>query len=61
MGEASGILCMAVVGGALVPMAQGVVADARGIAAAFTLPMACYLYIAWYGARGHLRRSGGGL
>lgn len=62
MGEASGILCMAVVGGALVPLAQGAIADARGIAAAFALPLACYVYIAWYGAAGHLlRRRRGGL
>lgn len=51
LGEASGILCMAIVGGALVPLAQGLIADFHGIAAAFLLPLACYAYIAWYGAR----------
>ena len=55
MGEASGILCMAVVGGALVPLAQGVLADLQGLRVAFLLPILCYGYIAWYGAAGHLR------
>jgi FHS family L-fucose permease-like MFS transporter len=54
MGEASGILCMAVVGGALVPLAQGVLADLQGIRAAFILPLVCYAYIVYYGAAGHV-------
>jgi FHS family L-fucose permease-like MFS transporter len=53
MGRASGLLCMAVVGGALVPVAQGMLADLRGIRLAFVLPVLCYGYIAYYGARGH--------
>ncbi len=55
MGEASGILCMAVVGGALVPLAQGVLADLQGLRVAFLLPILCYGYVAWYGSAGHLR------
>jgi FHS family L-fucose permease-like MFS transporter len=62
LGRASGILCMAVVGGALVPVAQGALADWRGLPAAFALPLACYLFIAYYGAAGHLpARNRGGL
>jgi FHS family L-fucose permease-like MFS transporter len=53
MGQASGILCMAVVGGALVPLAQGFLADWQGIRAGFVLPALCYAYIAYYGAAGH--------
>jgi FHS family L-fucose permease-like MFS transporter len=43
---------MAIVGGAVVPLAQGFLADHIGIQHAFILPMACYAYIAWYGLRG---------
>jgi FHS family L-fucose permease-like MFS transporter len=52
-GRASGILCMAIVGGALVPVLQGAVVDALGLRAAFLLPVFCYAYIAFYGAKGH--------
>ncbi len=52
-GQASGILCMAIVGGAIVPVIQGILADTFGIQLAFILPVICYAYIAYYGARGH--------
>ncbi len=51
-GEGSGLLCMAIVGGALCPVLQGWVADQRGLLASFVIPLACYVYIAYYGARG---------
>ncbi|HEY5803641.1 MAG TPA: sugar MFS transporter [Lysobacter sp.] len=51
-GKASSLLVMAIVGGALVPMLQGTLADTIGIQAAFAVPLACYAYIAWYGMRG---------
>jgi FHS family L-fucose permease-like MFS transporter len=50
--QGSGILCMAIVGGAIVPVAQGALADAIGIHHGFIIPVLCYLYIAWYGAKG---------
>lgn len=43
---ASMILCMAVVGGAVVPLATGALADRVGLAAAFGLPLLCYVGIA---------------
>jgi FHS family L-fucose permease-like MFS transporter len=43
---------MAIVGGAVVPLLQGFLADRIGIQHAFVLPLACYAYIAWYGLRG---------
>jgi MFS transporter, FHS family, L-fucose permease len=52
-GKGSGILCMAIVGGAVLPMLQGAIADAIGIHHAFILPLFCYLYIAYYGLSGH--------
>ncbi|QKG52222.1 sugar MFS transporter [Hymenobacter sp. BRD67] len=50
--EASGLLCTAIVGGALVPVLFGAVADGPGLRWALVLPMLCYLYIGWYGLRG---------
>lgn len=53
-GQASGILCMAIVGGAIVPVIQGFFADQIGIHHAFFLPVLCYLYIAYYGFKGSI-------
>lgn len=53
-GQASGILCTAIVGGAIIPVIQGVFADNIGIHHAFILPVLCYLYIAYYGIKGHI-------
>jgi FHS family L-fucose permease-like MFS transporter len=43
---ASGILCLGIVGGAVITQLQGMLADAIGVQMAFVLPLACYLYIA---------------
>ena len=48
----SGLLCLAIVGGAVLPLLQGMLADNLGIQLAFTLPLVCYLYIAYYGLIG---------
>ena len=56
-GEGSGVLCMAIAGGAMVPVLQGYVADHIGILLAFCVPVACYLYIAYYGIAGHCLRD----
>ena len=45
-GEGSGVLCMAIVGGAIVPVAMGWLADNASLLYSFALPFACYLYIA---------------
>ncbi|HVR81210.1 MAG TPA: L-fucose:H+ symporter permease [Luteimonas sp.] len=50
--NASSLLVMAIVGGALLPLAQGALADRIGIQPAFVLPLLCYLYIVFYGLRG---------
>lgn len=51
-GQASGILCMAIVGGAIVPVLQGLIADSIGIHHAFILPVICYIFISYYGFAG---------
>jgi FHS family L-fucose permease-like MFS transporter len=50
-GQASGILCMAIVGGALVPFAQGLLADSFGLHLSFVVPAACYAFILYFGLR----------
>jgi FHS family L-fucose permease-like MFS transporter len=50
-GQASGILCMAIVGGAIVPFAQGALADAIGLQWSFVVPAACYAFILYFGLR----------
>jgi FHS family L-fucose permease-like MFS transporter len=49
----SGVLCMAIVGGAIMPVVQGYFADTLSLLYSFSIPLLCYLYIAYYGARGH--------
>lgn len=52
-GQASGILCTAIVGGAILPVIQGYFADTIGIHHAFFIPVLCYMYIAFYGLKGY--------
>jgi len=51
-GDGSGLLIMAIVGGAIIPVAQGALADQIGIHHAFILPAVCYLYIVYYAFKG---------
>ena len=51
-GNGSGLLNMAIVGGAILPVIQGVIADHVGLHHAFVLPVMCYLYILFYGLSG---------
>lgn len=50
--QGSGILCLAIVGGAIVPVAQGALADTIGVQLSFILPIFCYGFIAYYGLKG---------
>ena len=50
-GQASGILCMAIVGGAIVPFLQGYMADHAGLHLSFYIPAVCYAFILFYGLR----------
>jgi FHS family L-fucose permease-like MFS transporter len=51
-GNGSGLLNMAIVGGAILPVIQGVIADRIGLHHAFLLPVICYLFILFYGLSG---------
>jgi FHS family L-fucose permease-like MFS transporter len=50
--QGSSIMIMAIVGGAIIPVVQGMLADSFGIQHAFILPAVCYLYIVYYGFAG---------
>jgi MFS transporter, FHS family, L-fucose permease len=50
--QGSGLLCMAIVGGAILPVLQGMIADASAIQWSFALPVLCYFYICFYGWKG---------
>jgi FHS family L-fucose permease-like MFS transporter len=50
--KASSLLIMAIVGGAVVPVLQGVLADRIGVQHAFVLPLLCYVFIVHYGFNG---------
>ncbi|HEV6964448.1 sugar MFS transporter [Roseateles sp.] len=50
-GQGSGILCMAIVGGAVVPFVQGMLADGLGVQLSFLLPAACYGFILYFGVK----------
>ncbi|WP_286261133.1 sugar MFS transporter [Thalassotalea atypica] len=50
--QGSGILCLAIVGGAIVPLLQAYFADTMGVQLSFFLPIFCYLFIVYYGLKG---------
>jgi FHS family L-fucose permease-like MFS transporter len=47
--EASGVLCLAIVGGAVVPLVTGFAADHVGLGRALLVPVLCYAWIAFFG------------
>ena len=54
-GEGSGILCMAIVGGAVVPVITGMLADSAGLQKALMITILCYGYILYFGTSGYKR------
>jgi FHS family L-fucose permease-like MFS transporter len=58
--QGSGILCLAIVGGAILPLVQGGLADNIGLQNSFFLPIICYVFIAYYGLSGSKPVSGKG-
>jgi len=51
--QGSSLLVMAILGGAIVPVIQGAVADSIGVHPSFIVPIICYIYIAYYGWKGY--------
>jgi FHS family L-fucose permease-like MFS transporter len=52
----SGVITMGNVGGAVVPLLFGALADKVGIQYAFVLPILCYVFVAYYGISGYKPR-----
>jgi FHS family L-fucose permease-like MFS transporter len=49
-GRGSSLLVAAIVGGAIIPVVQGKIADSSiGVHHAFVLPVLCYVYISFFG------------
>lgn len=55
--QGSSLLVMMILGGAIVPVFQGMAADSWGVHASFIVPVICYAYIAFYGFRGYRRKN----
>jgi FHS family L-fucose permease-like MFS transporter len=51
--QASSLLVMAIVGGAVLPYLQGKIADNWGMQISFVVPMVAFAYIAFYGIYGY--------
>ena len=49
----SGFLCTAIVGGALIPVLQGKIADDYGMMISYVAPAVCYLYIFFFALKGY--------
>jgi FHS family L-fucose permease-like MFS transporter len=47
--QGSGLLCLAIFGGAVVPLIAGRIADGFGLTAFLAVPVVCYMWIAGYG------------
>ena len=50
---ASGVLCTAIVGGAIVPVVQGWVVDTYSLMSSFVVSAVCYLYIVFFAVKGY--------
>jgi FHS family L-fucose permease-like MFS transporter len=50
--QGSGLVCQAIVGGAVIQQLQAFAADISSIQLSFLVPMICYIYIGWYALRG---------
>lgn len=55
--QASGIICMAIVGGALVPPIQGFMADHTTLLYSYVVPVVCYFYILFFATKGYKAKS----
>lgn len=51
--KASSFIIMSIVGGALVPLIMGIIADKNSTAIAYIVPLFCFIVVAWYGFSGY--------
>lgn len=55
----SGLLCLAIFGGALLPLAVGTIADSFGLSASFAVPLVAYVFIAFFALAARDGSAGG--
>ncbi len=56
--QGSSLLVMMVLGGAIIPIIQGAVADSfNGYHYSFFIPIVCYIYLMYYGWKGYIPKS----
>ena len=55
--QGSSLLVMMIVGGAILPPLQGLLADATTVHYSLFVPLAAYLYLIFYGVKGYKRNS----
>jgi len=53
---ASGLLCTCIVGGALIPLLQGIIADNVSLSFSYMVPFICYFYISWVAPKLQFKR-----
>jgi FHS family L-fucose permease-like MFS transporter len=53
----SGLLCLAIFGGALLPIAVGMIADRFGLGASFAVPLMAYAFIAFFAVAARSKRE----
>ncbi|MNT01797.1 L-fucose-proton symporter [compost metagenome] len=51
--KGSSLIIMSIVGGALVPYLMGYLADKESIAVSYSIPLLCFIVVAWYGLKGY--------
>jgi FHS family L-fucose permease-like MFS transporter len=51
--QASSLLVMAILGGAILPPVQGRIADRWNLQLSYLVPLIAYVYVAFYGWKGH--------
>ena len=56
----SGLLCLAIFGGALLPVAVGTIADRFGLTSSFVIPLVAYAFIAFFAVAAHAWGNGRG-
>ncbi|MEO6849448.1 MAG: sugar MFS transporter, partial [Mucilaginibacter sp.] len=56
--KASSFIIMSIVGGALVPVVMGFVADKYSTSVSYSIPLFCFLVVAWYGWKGYRVKNG---
>jgi FHS family L-fucose permease-like MFS transporter len=56
--KASSFIIMSIVGGALVPVAMGVLADKYSTSTSYVIPLVCFVIVAWYGWKGYRVKNG---